>query len=158
MRTPQLSMVIVLVALSALFVEITVAQQPPPSRGAEDTIRALEDQERLAVLNRDLDALKRLWSEQLLVNTPSNRVSPNRDVPLGLIQTGVIHYTLFERTIEALRIDGDTAFVMGAETIKPTDKAPQAGQTVRRRFTHVWKRVGGTWRLAARHANVLPPE
>ena len=158
MRMPQPVMVIVLVALSALVVK-TVAQEAPGARGADEaTIRSLEDQERRAILNRDLDALKRLWSEQLVVNAPGNRVSPNRDLPLGLVQAGMIHYTSFERSIEALRIDGDMAFVMGAETIQPTGKAPLAGQTVRRRFTHVWKKDGETWRLVARHANILPPE
>lgn len=159
MKPPQQLMVIMIVALSVLFAEISLAQEAPSTHGAdEEAIRSLEDQERLAVLNRDLESLKHLWSEQLLVNAPGNRVSPNREVPLGLVQTGVIHYTLFERSIEALRIDGDIAFVMGAETIKPTDKAPHAGQTIQRRFTHVWKRDGETWRLIARHANILPPE
>lgn len=151
--------VILLVALSTLFVEFPQAQTASSGPGAvEATIRALEEQERVAVLNRDVESLKRLWSERLMVNAPGNKVSPSRDVPLGLVQSGVIHYTAFERTIEALRVDGDLAFVMGAETITPTGKAPQAGQPVPRRFTHVWKRDGETWRLVARHANLLPPE
>ncbi len=159
MKTPQPSLVILLVALSALLVEVSQAQTAPSPPGAvEAAIRALEEQERIAILNRDLESLKRLWSERLMVNAPGNKVSPTRDVPMGLVQSGAIHYTSFERTIEALRIDGDMAFVMGAETIKPTGKAPQAGQTVQRRFTHVWKRDGETWRLVARHANLLPPQ
>lgn len=124
----------------------------------EGAIRALEDQERLAVLNRDLESLNRVWSEQLIVNAPGNRVSPIRDVPLGMIQRGLIDYMSFERSIVALRIYGDIAIVMAAETLKPQGKAPRAGETVERRFTHVWKRDGGTWHLIGRHANILPPE
>jgi hypothetical protein len=45
---------------------------------------------------------------------------------------------------------------MGAETVRPIGKAPLAGQTVKRRFTNIWSREGGTWRLIARHANVIP--
>lgn len=151
--------VVVLVALSALSAETSRAQEAPsPYAADEAAIRSLENEERLAVLNRDLASLEELWSDRLLVNAPGNRVSPSRDVPLGLVQAGVIHYTAFERGIEALRIDGDIAVVMGAETIEPTGKAPHAGQTLQRRFTHVWKRDGETWRLIARHANVLPPE
>lgn len=155
MTSSQRLLVIVLVALAAVVIERPSALQAPAD---EQAIRALEEQERLAVLNRDVDALKRIWSERMLVNAPGNKVSSGRDVALGLMESGAIHYTLFERSIEALRIDGDIAFVMGGETIKPTGEAPQAGQTVRRRFTHVWKKDGETWRLVARHANILPPQ
>lgn len=136
----------------------TCLAQPAPGTGgsSENAIRALEEQERVAVLNRDVNALERLWSERMMVNAPGNKVSPSRDVPLGMVQSGAIHYTLFERTIEALRIDGDMAIVMGAEVIQPTGQAPQAGRTVRRRFSHIWTRDGETWRLVARHANILP--
>lgn len=158
MTTPQPLVIMMLLALSAPCVAIAQAQQAPAVSPADEaSLRSVEDQERGAVLNRDIDALKRIWSEQLIVNAPGNQVSPNRDVPLGLMQKGLIDYSLFERSIEAMRVDGDTAFVMGAETIKPTGKSPMAGQTVRRRFTHVWKRHGETWRLVARHANILPP-
>jgi hypothetical protein len=44
--------------------------------------------------------------------------------------------------------------------VKPNRDAPSAGlvagQTVERRFTNIWKNEAGTWRLFARHANVIP--
>lgn len=127
-----------------------------PDTTDEATIRLLEEQERVAVLNRDTAALVQLWSEQLIVNAPSNQVSSDRSVVLNLMRQGLIHYSLFERRIERLRIDDDIAFVMGGETIQPIGNAPQAGQTVQRRFTHVWKKETGVWRLVARHANIIP--
>lgn len=129
----------------------------PQGTSDEATIRLLEEQERVGVLNRDTAALRRVWSEQLIVNSPSNQVSSDRSVVLNLVGQGLIHYAVFDRRIERLRIDGDVAFVMGAETIQPTGNAPQAGQTVQRRFTHVWKKDAGVWRLVARHANIIPP-
>jgi hypothetical protein len=48
---------------------------------------------------------------------------------------------------------------MGLETLVPKTDAPAAGlvagQVTRRRFTNIWKKEGGTWRLFARHANVI---
>ena len=44
---------------------------------------------------------------------------------------------------------------MGAETVKPK-AGPSAGQLIQRRFTNVWRKEAGTWRLYARHANVIP--
>lgn len=161
MKTTPSVFVLGFIAFSAFFVAPTQAQEVQDAQAAsseEDAIRAVEDQERLAVLNRDLESLEHIWSEQLIVNAPGNRVSPDRDVPLGMIGRGLIDYASFDRHIEAVRIDGDIAIVMGAETIVPQGAAPRAGETIQRRFTHVWKNDGGTWRLIGRHANIRPPE
>lgn len=123
----------------------------------EATIRALEEQERLGVLNRDSEALERIWSEHFMVNSPFNQVAPNASVVLDLMRQGLIHYTSFERRIEHIRIEGGIAIVMGGETVQPTGSAPLAGQTVQRRFTHVWRRDAGAWHLIARHANNVIP-
>ncbi|MBA4158000.1 MAG: nuclear transport factor 2 family protein [Gemmatimonadetes bacterium] len=130
---------------------------PPGPAAGEATIRALEEQATTAVLERDTVTLRRLWSDQFMVNAPNNRVAPNRSVVLDLMRQGVIHYSSFERSIEQIRVHGDIAIVMGAETVRPIGNAPLAGQTVQRRFTHLWKKEGGTWRVMARHANIAPP-
>lgn len=132
------------------------AQAPGRDSAAEATVRALDDQERLAALNQDLAALERLWSEHFIVNAPSNQILPNRRAVLDWFRKGMTTRSSYERSIEQVRVDGDIAIVMGAETLKPTGNAPQAGQTVRRRFTNIWKKEGDTWRLWARHANVIP--
>lgn len=145
------------VALTILALPAALAQDGQGTGAAdEEAIRALEEQVRLGVLNQDLESLTSVWSENFMVNNPANRVSPNRAFVFDLIRAGRIHYTSFESRIEALRVDGDLAIVMGAETVVPTGQAPHAGQTVERRFTHVWQRHGDTWLLAARHANELP--
>lgn len=139
-------------------VACTAARSANHAPGAADeaAIRGLEERERAGVLNRDAEALRGIWSERLIVNAPSNQVSADRETALDLVRRGLIHYSSFERSIEQLRIDGEVAFVMGAETIQPTGSAPQAGQTVQRRFTHVSKKEAGGWRLVARHANIIP--
>lgn len=83
-------------------------------------------------------------------------MAPNRQVVFDLLRQGMIHYSSFEAAIEHIRVDGDITIVMGAETVRPIGKAPLAGQTVKRRFTHVWRKEAGSWRLIARHANVIP--
>jgi ketosteroid isomerase-like protein len=122
----------------------------------EETVRSLDEQERAAVLNRDDALLERLWSDRLTVNAPSNQVVLGKSAVLELVQRGVIHYSSFERRIEFIRVDGDLGIIMGAETAEPIGDAPLAGQTVQRRFTNIWKKEAGTWRMIARHANVIP--
>ena len=132
------------------------AQAPGRDTAAEATVRALDDRERLAALNQDYAALERLWSEHFMVNAPSNQILPNRSAVLDWFRKGMTTRSSFERSIEQVRVDGDIAIVMGAETLTPIGNAPQVGQTVRRRFTNIWKKEGDTWRLWARHANVIP--
>lgn len=124
----------------------------------EQTVRSLDDQERMAALKRDVPALERLWSDEFTVNAPTNEVVIGKRAVLDtFIHRGVINFSSFERAIELMRVDGDFAFIMGAETVQPTGDAPLSGQTVHRRFTNIWKNEAGTWRLFARHANNVPP-
>jgi ketosteroid isomerase-like protein len=132
---------------------IAAAQDPRPE---DEIVRALDNEERLAALKRDVRALERLWSDQFTVNAPNNKVVIGKRAVLDeFVVSGVIHFTTFERSVEFIRIDGDYALVMGAETVRPR-AGPSAGQIVSRRFTNVWRKEAGTWRLFARHANVIP--
>lgn len=123
----------------------------------EEAIRQLEEQERQAVLDGDTAALERLWSEEFIVNNPQNRVTASRDDALTLVRRGLIRYAGFERRIEAIRFNDDLAIVMGAETVEPVGDAPRAGTVVERRFTNIWRKKESTWRMIARHANVIAP-
>ena len=128
----------------------------------EAAVRALDEQARIAALSRDVPALERLWSDQLVVNAPNNQVILGRRAVLDdFVRTGIINFSSFERRIEFIRIDGDFATTMGLETVVPISDSPanglKAGQSIRRRFTNIWKRDGDTWRLFIRHANVIPP-
>jgi hypothetical protein len=140
-----------------------MAQPTGQAAAQEDAIRSLEEQERTAVLREDVPALERLWSEQLIVNNPQNEISADRSAVLDRVKRGLIRYSRFERRIEAIRFTDDLAIVMGSETIvrkvdpaAPAAGAPAAPTAVQRRFTNVWRRSGSTWRMIARHANVVP--
>jgi ketosteroid isomerase-like protein len=121
----------------------------------ESTIRSLEEQERIAVLNEDVPALQRLWSEQLIVNNPQNEISADRNVVLDRVKRGLIRYSEFERRIESIRFDEGVAIVMGSEVVVRRGDATSEPQPVHRRFTNIWKKSGRTWRMIARHANVV---
>ena len=122
----------------------------------EVVVRNLDNQERLAVLNSDRVALERLWSENLAVNAPTNRVNVGRQAVLDIVARGGMHYSVFDRKVEAVRIDGDVAIVMGSETVAPVATASVTPTPTPRRFTNIWKKELGTWRMIARHANVVP--
>ena len=128
--------------------------------GDEARVRELDDQERIAVLKRDVP-VERLWSEQLTVNAPNNQVVVGRRANLDMfVHSGIINFSRFDRQIEFVRADGDFVFIMGLETVTPISDAPSAGlvagRTIQRRFTNIRKREGSDWRIVARHANVIP--
>jgi ketosteroid isomerase-like protein len=127
----------------------------------EESVLALDDQEREATLRRDVETLKRLWSDRFAVNAPNNEVVIGRQAVFDtFVHSGIINFSSYARHIEHIELDGGFAFIMGLETLVPKSDAPSAGlvagQAVKRRFTNIWKKEAGTWRLFARHANVIP--
>lgn len=141
------------------FATLGWAQAPSAAGSVEQTVRELDRAEVTAVLRKDIPALEKLWAPDFTVNSPQNRIAPSRDVVFGFIRNGIIDYASFDREIEVVRVHGNTVILMGLETLKPQNKAPNAGKTVRRRFTNIWmKRGGGPWQVVARHANQISAE
>jgi hypothetical protein len=90
-----------------------------------------------------------------VVNNPDNRVVTAQQVR-AFMRTGKIDYSTFERIIEKVTVVDNVAIAMGHELITPQRQTTNAGKTVTRRYTDVWVRQAGAWRLAARQAtNIL---
>lgn len=123
-----------------------------PERASEweIEIRLLESAACHAFLARDIDSLRRLWSEKYAVNSPLNKVVDREDV-LTLIRNGHIGHLSFEHHVERMQRHGDVVIVMGRETIVDD---PETGP-VERRYTNVWRNEDGAWRAIGRHANVV---
>jgi len=124
----------------------------------EDEIRRLENLERESVLKSDSAALfDKLWSPKMIVNTPANVVGTVEGTK-QLLRTGGLKYLSFERNIEKIIFNDDVAIVMGGEVIKPQGTQPNAGKTVSRRFTNVWKFSNNSWSIIARQATIIKVE
>ena len=136
---------------------LVLGQSSVKSDALEQEIRKLDAAEAEALLHKDVAALEKLWAEDFTVNNPRNTISRGRKEVIALIRNGLIDYSSFVREVETMVFHGDTVISMGLETIKSQGKAPFAGQTVRRRFTHFWMKQDGKWLLTARHANVICP-
>ena len=101
--------------------------------------------------------MERLWSDDLVVTNPLNKFVTKKQV-LGMMQSGFLIITSYDRQIEYLHVYGDTVIVAGPETVVWGGNMPNAGKTEHLRFTAVWMKQGGRWQEVARHANVVPPE
>jgi ketosteroid isomerase-like protein len=111
-------------------------------------IAELQEQSRQAYLAKDIERLNRLWSDELIVNSPINRVLGKGEV-LKLLQRGVIEHSSYDECIEVTERQGEVVIVMGHDLVTDSASTPQ----VQRRFTNVWRAVGESWQLVARHAN-----
>lgn len=143
--------------LLSVFVPHTATAQTASQDSLEALIRRLDRAEAEGLRNRDSVALRRIWARDFTVNNPRNSITRGSEEVIALIRNGTIDYSSFNREIETILFHGNTIIVMGSEVITPVRKAPFAGQTVRRRFTHFWMLRDGQWRLTARHANVVCP-
>jgi ketosteroid isomerase-like protein len=122
-----------------------------------DAVAAREQLDR-AFTKQDVDAVAELFSKDLIVNTPANRVARLEDV-LGFFRAGRMNYEEADTTIEALIARDRDVVIMGEEVIMPRDTAANSGKTVRRRFTDVWtKESDGKWRLTVRQATITAVE
>ena len=107
---------------------------------------------------QDIEGVSALFAKDLVVNTPANRVA-RLEAVLGFFKAGRMNYESAEETIEAVDARGDQVVIMGEEVVKPRDTAANAGKTVRRRFTDVWRREpDGRWRLTIRQATITSVE
>ncbi len=146
--------ILVVCSLLTLIAPFTIfAQQPVDTK--EKEIRALEEQERTAVLKEDVSALEKLWSGRFIVNNPQNEISADRNAVFDRIKKGLISYAQFDRKVESIKFNEEIAIVMGSETV--LRKGDTAAQVINRRFTNIWKKSGTTWQLIARHASVICP-
>jgi|SRR5581483_3026876 len=146
----------VLACLGGVLISIASGQQTPSSTSTtEQEIRRLNKQETDAFLQKDATTMERLWSDDLVVTNPLNKFVNKRQI-LGMMQSGFLIITAYDRRIEYLRDYGDTVMVAGAETVTWGGKMPNAGKSENLRFTAVWMRQAGRWQEVARHANIVP--
>jgi ketosteroid isomerase-like protein len=146
------------ILIIGLFILISAKSQAQHDKKAtEEIIRQLEKKESVAVVDRDLETLNQLWADDFMVNNPANQIINGKEAVFARIKSGFIHYLSFERNIESVMVLDNITIVMGLETLKPTGNAPMAGQTIERRYTNIWMRESGQWKVKARHANVICP-
>ena len=145
-------LILLVTALFVLAPGLVSAQSARQKATIEREIRKLDLAHADAVLRGDVAALDKLWTTDFRVNNPFNEIDKaNR------IRTGAVTYSSFLREPEAVLVHGETVIVMGREVVVLKGSSPDAGKTIQRRYTNIWMKRQGRWRLVARHANVICP-
>lgn len=123
-------------------------------QNVDAAIRSLEQIEVQAVLEKDTVTLRRIWDKNLIVNSPENRVVLSTANPADRPVMTKARLS-FTRQVEQILVRGNTAISMGSETLIPAGDQSQSGQPVKRRYTNIWEKQEGSWKLVARHASIV---
>ena len=134
---------------------LVMGQNSKQKNDREGEIRKIDMAEADAILRNDAAAAEAFYADDIVVNNPRYTVTNGKPALMTLIKTGNIHYSSFIREIETITFQGETAIVMGKETVKPDGNAPGVGQTILRRYTNIWMKRNSKWLLTARHANIV---
>lgn len=140
--------------VSLLLIASACAVRTAPSASWEQDIRAAEQRHVAAFLANDVAAIGALFTDDFLVNSPRYDVLDKGQL-MELVSRGALTAASFSQSIDRIRRYGDMAVVMGSDAIVFGAPAPNAGRTIRRRFTDIWQYRNGEWRFVARHANPI---
>ncbi|HJZ41648.1 MAG TPA: nuclear transport factor 2 family protein [Bacteroidales bacterium] len=136
-----------LINSSFLFVS---AQDEQEKKVIEIEVRKLDSLHAAAVLGGDLNEMDKYWTEDFMVTNPFNEIDK-----ADRIRNGTVTYASFQRICEAVQIHENVAILMGKEIVVPKGKSPDSGKIIIRRYTNIWMKINGLWKLVARHASVI---
>ena len=148
---------LLLVVVGPRFAAAHAEHLPKADQTATEEIRRLSAEEVEAFIHDDPKILAGLWSDDFVVTNPLNKFV-NKQQVLGMVKSGFLVITSYDREIEYLRVYGDTVVVAGNETVVWGGKMPNKGKTEHLRFTGIWMKQRGIWQEVARHANVVPQQ
>jgi len=119
--------------------------------GVEQAIRQLDDERIRAQIGADAAALDRIYAEDFIGVGPSGTVRSKSQV-ISDFTSGTLRFQSITTAEVEVRVYENTAVETGLSTMSGQDK----GKAVPRdtRFTRVWVKQQGRWRLVANHYSV----
>lgn len=129
----------------------------PADAGVEQTLAKIEQDTLAALLKRDVAAFGKHFADDAVLTTPDGALQTKAEL-LADVKSGAL--VLESSTISEMKtkVHGDAAVV----TYITTDKGKYKGQDISGRFrwTDVFVRQGGSWRLVAGHGTPIqaPPK
>lgn len=125
-----------------------------PAQPETETFIQLETAWNTAHRTGDADALDRLWASDLEVDVPGMAPMTKAEA-LAFARTGRMRFERYETSQVKVRTYGDTAVVTGRlQRTRTVDNRQRADDW---RFTKVYTRQAGTWRVVSFHASESPP-
>jgi ketosteroid isomerase-like protein len=140
---------------SVLFVVAASAHAQPQSqsqRGVVEEIRKVDRERIQAQVNADSVALNRIYADDFIGIGPSGTVRTKKEV-LSDFASGSLKFQSISTDDVRIRVYGNAAVETGLSTMKGQDADKVVPEE--NRFTRVWIKQGGRWRLVANHYSTL---
>ena len=153
----------------ALLLAMSSQVLPESDRETDDAAvkAALDSQDRMLehMLNGDAEAFGELISEEFVASDPSNTIR-HRDDLIALVASGRLKYESIDTSIDyAGQLGDDLVVVMGTESTSqsavPVDgelRNTALSNTLIRRFTNVYRKEQGVWRLLIKQSTIIAIE
>ena len=151
MRKTLVIPALVLIAASIALGQKQSARRPP-KRKVEQVIKQVDHERIQAQIGADAAALDRIYANDFIGIGPSGTVRTKAQV-IADFTSGDLKFQSITTDDVQVRVYGNTAVETGRSTMIGQDK----GKAVPRdnRFTRVWIKQFGRWRLVANHYSTL---
>ncbi len=126
----------------AIVVEGSLLYQANLRSPLQQEILKLENQEAEAQKNTDTTVLKKIWIRDFSLDNRSNKM-------LGATSALPI-YVYFTRHVQSIIIADKLVFSSGVERVSEVDPFKKYTGTVQRKFSHVWEKKLGAWKLISK--------
>lgn len=144
------------VMMGSLLFLVAVSAQPQrqsqSQRGVVEEIRKVDRQRIQAQVNADSVALNRIYADDFIGIGPSGTVRTKKEV-LSDFASGSLKFQSITTDDVRIRVYGNAAVETGLSTMKGQDAEKVVPEE--NRFTRVWIKQGGRWRLVANHYSTL---
>jgi len=140
-----------------------------PSIGVDDpeilSVLAVNEHLNAEMRSANASAVQERLSDQFVATDPSNTVRSKNDL-VAIVSSGLLKYDSIETEIDvAKRLGDDLVVLMGVETTTQS-AVPTGGElkrtattsTLKRRFTNLYRKEDGNWRLLVKQSTVMAVE
>ena len=141
------------VVFALSFVTLAQTNDKASVGNTEQLILQLESEGREATLKNDLAANERLLADNWININPDGSVTTKSKL-LELLKAGSFRILSIENDEVLVRVFGDAAVVTGRSTTKRTGEGDEV-ITRQVRFTRVYARNKGQWRVASAHNTLI---
>jgi ketosteroid isomerase-like protein len=145
---PVLLIAVLVLAVASMGVAQEQSATGSHEPSVEETIKKVDNERIQAQIHADATALDRIYAADFIGVGPSGTVRTKPQVILDFTSGNLKFQSITTDQVQ-VRVYGDTAVETGLSTMIGQDK----GKTVPRdtRFTRVWVKQQGHWRLVANH-------
>jgi ketosteroid isomerase-like protein len=146
---------LIIIASSVITVGQTTNSAKNQNSKAEDKLLAANKEYDIALVKGDAAALDRIYSEEFIYTTPDGEVR-NKSQQLSFTRSGDLKLESGQSDDVKVRIYKNTAVMTGR--FIGNGKLKGKNIEIRERYTAVWVKKRGIWRLVAEQGNFIKQE